>query len=196
MRGYSRFLPSEANPKPLTSPAKPKQELSHRWPWFLPDGRHFLYSVYSSRKENSGIFVGDIASGHAQQALPNQSNAAYVDAAGAGNLLFVRDGTLMSQSFDATRLKLHGEARPIAEHVSYVHDIEPLCGKFSVSDNGVLVFESVRGTDQLTWRDRDGRRLEQVGEPGVHLQPSLSPDGKQIAMDRIALSAADSIFGA
>src|SRR5262249_42582558 len=57
---------------------------------------------------------------------------------------------------------------------------------FSVSQNGVLVYGSAgTGTDELVWFDRTGKRLGTVGEPGTHFGPSLSPDEKQVSVDRL-----------
>jgi hypothetical protein len=35
-------------------------ENSHRWPHFLPDGRHFLFTIRSSIKDNTGLYIGSL----------------------------------------------------------------------------------------------------------------------------------------
>jgi eukaryotic-like serine/threonine-protein kinase len=96
-------------------------------------------------------------------------------------VLFLRQGTLMAQPFDARRLELSGEAVPVAEQVGSVLDY----GFFSASDNGVLVYRSGAGRDyQLTWFDQQGRVLGTVAEPGRYNSLALSPDGRRVAVSR------------
>jgi Tol biopolymer transport system component/DNA-binding winged helix-turn-helix (wHTH) protein len=164
-----------------------RQELSHRWPVFLPDGKHFLYRVHSGEpKQASAIYIGTVDSGRSTLLLEHASNAEYASGeSGNGYVLFVRDGTLMGQTFDASRLKLKGESFPVAERVAFTQYIEPLRAHFSVSGTGVLVHKSSRGTDRLTWVDRNGVSLAVIGEAGTHLAPVLSPDERQVAVDRM-----------
>ncbi len=180
-----RVSSAGGEPKPVTSLDRPRGETSHRWPRFLPDGRHFVYAVQSSKRENFQIYTGMADSGRVTLLLSGQSNAEYTSILGHGYLLFARGRTLMSQPFDANRLALGGEASPIAENITSPQYIEPMYAKFSVSDNGVLVYESVRSTDQLTWFDQNGKQLATIGEAGTHLIPSLSPDDKELTFDQI-----------
>jgi serine/threonine protein kinase len=99
--------------KALTRLDPSRLELNHRWPSFLPDGRHFLYVVQSSRPENSGIFLQSLDSTNRVRLLPDVSNPAYA----GGYLLFARGGTLMAQPFDAGKLRLTGEPFLIAGRV-------------------------------------------------------------------------------
>src|SRR3989440_250105 len=43
-----------------------KLQATHRWPWFLPDGHHFLFRAgttsASSQRENNGIYLGSLES--------------------------------------------------------------------------------------------------------------------------------------
>ena len=101
---------------------------------------------------------------------------------GMGKLLFMRDGTLMAQSFDARQLVLIGEPVNVAEQLrSFAH-----YGYFSVSTNGVLVYRTGgAGEDrQLTWFDRQGKVLGTAGDAGDYVYPALSPDGKRAAIGR------------
>lgn len=82
-----------------------KKELSHRWPWFLPDGRHFLYVATSP----TTIYVGTLDSQERRRLLDSESKALYAD----GHLLFTRAGTLLAQPFDAAHLTITGEALPV-----------------------------------------------------------------------------------
>jgi serine/threonine protein kinase/Tol biopolymer transport system component len=171
-------------PKPATSLNRERQELVHRTPAFLPDGRHFLFAVGSSLPEQTGIYVGSLDSPDHVRLLPDNSNALYSNGPGrSGFLLFARNGTLMAQPFDAARLKISGEPRPVAEHVALNAASDSPYVRFSSSPNGVLVYDpGANGRDRLTWFDRKGKRLGTVGEPGHNEAPRISPDGKRIVV--------------
>ena len=108
---------------PLTTLDPSRGEIQHVLPSFLPDGRHFIYVRDSSRPENSGVYVGSLDARPQEQSskmlLPTSYGVAYVPSSnsGFGHLLFVRDGTLMTQSFDTSRLEFLGEPVTVAEQV-------------------------------------------------------------------------------
>lgn len=94
---------------PVTMLDASRQESAHGWPYFLPDGKHFLYFASSAKWENNAIFVGSLDSKERKLLLNATSNAIYVT---PGYLLFSHQGTLMAQGFDVERLQLKGEAGP------------------------------------------------------------------------------------
>ena len=98
-----------------------------RSPSFLPDGRHFLFADVSTG--NREIFVGSLESFEVRRLLTADSPALY---ASPGYLVFVRQGTLLAQPFDAKKLEVTGDAVPIAEQVAF----DGAAPAFSVSDNG------------------------------------------------------------
>ena len=151
---------------PLTTIDPSRKEIVHVLPSFLPDGRHFLYLRASSVPENSGVYVGSLNTKPEEQdsrrLLATTSGPVYVPSSNSdsGQVLFLRQGTLMAQPFDARRLEPSGEAVPVAEQVGSFLDY----GLFSASSNGVLVYRSGAGLDyQLTWLDRQGRVLSYSG---------------------------------
>jgi Tol biopolymer transport system component len=155
-------------------------EDSLRWPWFLPDGHHFLYTARNSDGEKSTIYAGDLGSKEKRRILAANSNAIY---APPGFVLFLRERTLMAQPFDAGSVQTTGDAFPIAERVDFMADSG---GFFSVSQNGVLTYlsSSAGGNEQLSWFDRVGKPLGAVGVPGDLFFPSISPDGSTVAVAR------------
>jgi eukaryotic-like serine/threonine-protein kinase len=169
-------------PTPVTSLDASRSENSHRFPWFLPDGHHFVYLARSSNADQTAVFVGDLQSKARKLILRGNSNTVYVE---PGYLLFLRDRTLMAQPLSATRLALSGYAVPIAEQVDFVGLNNE--GLFTASQNGVLAYASgVHGGDwQITWFDRAGKVLGTVGKPVDIEWASLSPDGKAVATDRL-----------
>ena len=167
---------------PATRLDESRDEFSHRFPWFLPDGRHFLYTGRSTDPAKSAIYVGDTESNEQRRILAVSSNAAY---APPGFLLFVRERALMAGSFDARALQLKGEPFPIAEPVDFITG--NVQGSFSVSQNGtVTYFSGGSGLNSLlTWFDRDGKPTGTVGPPGSFFAPMISPDGKMLAADTL-----------
>jgi len=102
--------------------------------------------------------------------------------AAPGYLLFRHDSTLMAQAFDVDRRRLTGASFPIAEQVGF--DLSTFQTYFSVSQTGVLAYSAATGgKTQLTWIDRTGKELGLVSQPGNFIRPSLSPDGKRVAVD-------------
>ena len=156
------------------------QESVYHSPFFLPDGRHFLYYIQSGRKDTRGIYLGSLDDDVKQRVLDADQNAVY---APSGYLLFVREGTLLAQPFDAKELRLSGEAIPVAERVGSNPNFSR--GNFSVSDNGVLVYDSSlnRQGKQLVWVDRGGKPLGSLGAAGSTII-WLSPDEKRVGIDR------------
>jgi Tol biopolymer transport system component len=167
---------------PVTTLDASRGEVSHRFPWFLPDGRHFLFTGRSTDPSKNAIYAGDLQSGEQRRILEVSSNAAY---AAPGYLLFVRERTLMAQAFNADKLQISGESFLVAEPVELI--TANVQGSFSVSQNGILAyFSSGAGLNStLTWFGRDGAALGNIDTPGTFLMPAISPDGSHVAVDRL-----------
>ena len=155
---------------------------THRYPWFLPDGHHFLYTVRGVDATKAGIYYADLDAKGRTQVSNVPSNAVYTQ---PGLLLFVRDRTLMSQPFDAATGQLSGDAVPVAEQISY--DQGNWVGLFSASErDGVLAHSSGASVAaaQITWFDRAGKSMGTVGTPADIEWTPLSPDGTIVAENR------------
>jgi eukaryotic-like serine/threonine-protein kinase len=181
--------------KPLTKLDPSRAENSHRWPCFLPDGRHYLYFRRSPLREHRGIYLGALDSVDSKRLLSADSNIAYAATNHqTGYVLFVRDDMLLAQPFNLQRLELLGDPLIVAEDVGY--DPVFAWASFSVSDNNILVHSSRPGADivkdQLIWFDRTGKRLKTISSQGLHYRPSISPDENRIAVDKIFDASATS----
>src|SRR5207245_1785723 len=99
---------------PVTIIDASRQEGSHRNPQVLPDGHHFLYSIFGRRLDQNGVYAGSLDGKTKKPLVQVNTNAVY---APPGYLLFVVGDTLQGQAFDAERLELNGQPFQIAEHV-------------------------------------------------------------------------------
>ncbi len=166
--------------KPLTAHDESRGETGHWLPWFLPDGRHFLFDVGSSQEETAGVYVASVdAPEQKKRVLPGGTRTLYA----SGHLLFVRGGLLLAQPFDVGSLGVSGEPVTVTENVSFANWRS--WGRFSASPGQMLTYRAGGGTGgvQLEWLDRKGERLGTVGEPGPYGQIALSPDERRLAVE-------------
>ncbi|HUK12905.1 MAG TPA: protein kinase [Thermoanaerobaculaceae bacterium] len=179
--GLQRVPSAGGTPTDVTRLDRAHGQTSHRWPVFLPDGRHFLFwagSPESAAQTTSGIYVASLAGGEPRFVVHADSDALY---APPGFLLYILDQTLMARPFDAGRQELTGEALPVAELVSNPESYR--LGRFTVSQDGTLVYlagQPVRG--QVSWLSANGAEVGTVGEPASIIGSiRLSPNGQILA---------------
>jgi|HubBroStandDraft_6_1064221.scaffolds.fasta_scaffold06579_2 serine/threonine protein kinase len=166
-------------PEPASKLDVARGENSHRWPWFLPDGKHFIYWSRTSRPgESPVIYIGELGSLQARSLTKSDTMAQYA----SGHLLFLRGQTLMAQAFNAGRMELSGEPQPIAEHVAV--NGSTIRAMFSASETGTLVYQSGEASTgwDLVWFGRDGKPIETVAQASRYIGPSLSPDGTRFVV--------------
>ncbi len=174
-------------PAAITNLDSSRREQTHRWPYFLPDGKHFLYFARAVGFENEGdaIYVASLDRALNKRILSVHSNSVYVN----GHILFMRDRTLLAQPFDTKNFEMLGDAVPVAEQVQY--DLAFTCGVFSASGNGHLVYQasgSQTGFDLFLF-DRTGKQMSSLIEPGLYYTPTFSHDMKKLAMMYLDISS-------
>ncbi|HEY6385248.1 MAG TPA: protein kinase, partial [Candidatus Acidoferrum sp.] len=153
---------------------------THRWPFFLPDGQHFLYlaSNHSSpQAEQNGVYVGSLDGKLNRFLVSSLAGAAYAQ----GNLLYVRESALLAQPFDLNSLSLSGSPHPVVDGV--VLDLGVWHSTFTASQfSNTLIFQTgaAMAQSRLEWVDRSGKHLSFVGDQGVFLGPRLSKDGQHL----------------
>jgi Tol biopolymer transport system component len=182
--GLSRVSSSGGSPGEMTKPDTSRSETSHRWPVFLPDGKHFLYLAanFTGLLEHNAIFLGSLDSEERRLLVSSSANAAYAE---PGYLLYLRDNeTLVAQAFDRRRYVLSGEPHTLTDGVLYFPTVDRAV--FSVSSRDVLVTQTGKGAfvSQLTWFDRSGKPAGTVGMPGSYGNVRLSPDGRGVATNQ------------
>jgi Tol biopolymer transport system component len=159
-------------------------EESHRWPVFLPDGKHFLYLAanFGDQLEKNAVFLGSLDSQERRLLVSSSANAVYAE---PGYLLYLRDNkTLVTQQFDRRRYVLNGEAHPLSDEVLYFAQVDRAV--FSASSGDLLVTQTGNAVSlsQLTWFDRTGKVAGMVGESRSYGNVRLSPDGLRVAEDQ------------
>ena len=181
--GLHRVPATGGESEPVTTLDETANENSHRFPQFLPDGRHFLFFARRSAGTTGAVGGGSIALGSLDGEAPRRlveapANGVFAD----GWLLFPREGALVAQRFDLRSLALVGEPRPLVGNVR----VTPGTSRAVVTAaaTGMLAYQTGETSSPLrlalwSW---DGTKLRDVGEPGPYHAPRLSPDGRHAAV--------------
>jgi eukaryotic-like serine/threonine-protein kinase len=179
--GLEAIAASGGARRKLTTPAG-RIVVSHRWPWFLPDGKHLLFLAQAAEGgtpgDRSTIELLELASGEHHTLVEANSSMAYST---TGHLLYWRDGALLAHPFDAGAGRMAGDYVPIAEDVAFNGNEFAV---FTIAGEGTLVYgadTSSGRASQMVWVDRTGKRLGEITGPGRYYQPALSPDGTRLA---------------
>jgi serine/threonine protein kinase len=159
----------------------PSRHTSHRWPIFLPDGRHYLYFAIhhdAAKAANNMIYYASV-DGHENRPLFHaNSNAVYAD----GYLLFARSDQLLAQPFDPSNGTLKQEPQIVAKGV--VNDAATWHMDASAADSGLLLFGNGGSGDwQLVWFDRSTKQITTIVDKLANLQTArISPQGDRVAL--------------
>jgi serine/threonine protein kinase/Tol biopolymer transport system component len=156
---------------------------SHRWPFFLPGGKHFLYHAINhdpTKSADDAIFYASVDGSVNKLVLKSKSNAIYAD----GYLLFARNEQLLAQPFNPSSGTLTGEPQIVAKDVA--NDPTTWHMDASVSGNGLLIYGSGTGdygTMQILWMDRATGKLSTIVEGLTNVgAASLSPQADRLAV--------------
>jgi Tol biopolymer transport system component len=171
----------------------PKRHTTHRWPWFLPDGKHFLFLATSHTggdPKGNGVYFGSVDSTDTRLIVATDSAAQY----GSGQLLYRAGTALVAQRFDPEAGKILGPPIPLVGNLR--DDVGVWRSIFATSQNGVLVYQegnAAAARTRLTWLDRAGKEIGtyDVRENAI-ANVRLSPDGKRTAF--ITGSPASSVW--
>jgi len=153
---------------------------THRWPQFLPDGKHFLFfATNHSGDAEQGIYFGSLQDGSYKHVLDSDSGGQF----SSGYLIYHLQSQLLAQKFDAAQGTISGDPVMLANQVEY--DIGTWHTTFTVSSNGLLVYEPGSKTlgNDLYWFDRSGNSVGKAGERAFYKGAGrISPDGKRLAV--------------
>jgi eukaryotic-like serine/threonine-protein kinase len=166
-------------PRQITKLDSGREEVSHRWPTFLEDGRHFLFFVRSFQPEMAGIYAGSLDSKDYHMVAKTTLGPAFE---AIGTILYIRDEAVVAQTFDERKLVAVGEPAVLPDRVG--SNLGLAQAMFSISSSGVLLYHPVirgDGPYVLTWYGREGTRGDPL-ETGYFREMALSPDGTQVVV--------------
>ena len=167
---------------PVTKLDLSKQETTHRWARFLPDGKHFVYTAgsrgHGAESELNAIYGASLDDPTPKLILRATSQAIF----SGEHLLYMQGGALVAQRFDPDRLATSGDARVVADEVHYLPAF--FRGAFDASDEGAIFYARKRNMmSRLFWLDPDGRKTGPIGDPiRIGSTLAVSPDGSKIAV--------------
>ncbi len=162
-----------------------------RFPFFLPDGNHFVFSMLSlDRNTNeTDTHIGSLDKNASRAIIKGATFAQYA----SGYLFFTRQGVLMAQLFDPASFSVSGNPVPLQGNINSW----PARAKsdFSVSESGVLVYShGVTGNEaEFVWTSADGVETS-ILKTEIFTNPTLSPDGTRIAFDAIDQAVSSSVW--
>ncbi len=161
---------------------RPLPDASMRWAQFLPGSDTFIHVSFDPALGRYRAYATDYTSRKSIALMETDSRVQYAPPlrpGRAGHLLFIRGGSLLAQAFDADQLRLNGEPFPLVQNVSYFSP--SASGNFSVSENGVLVYQTSYPASELLWFDRAGNKVAAVGKPApFNGTVRLSTDGRRL----------------
>jgi eukaryotic-like serine/threonine-protein kinase len=187
-------VPAEGGvPSLATTLDAAEQELSDRWPYFLPDGRHFLYLGYRSGRSRMPVWVASLDSTDKKRVLESISMVEFTE---PGYLIYIREHSLVAQRFEAKNLELKGNPFSLAVSLE-PEGMSGITGRasFTVAEGGVLAYLAGEHRQrQLTWYDRKGKALGTAGPPADYLEPAMSLDGMYVAVMHGTLGSGSGIW--
>ncbi len=177
-----------------TSPASVvdlRKHSTHRWPWFLPDGKHFIFLATShvgGDVRQNGIYFGSIDNTESRLVVPSESAAQYA----SGYLLYRSNGALVAQPFDPRTGTLSGTATSLISNLR--DDVGVWRSIFAVSQNGMMVYQlgsADSAKSHFVVLDRSGKSSAEYNPQEATITDArallgvrdvrLSPDNKRIA---------------
>jgi len=179
--GIHRISAGGGKPEPVTT-IDTSKHTTHRWPYFLPDGRHFLYLAATHKtglSPDTGIYFASVDGGESRFLVKTLSNGIY----DAGYLLYVQDSTLVAQPFDPVTGKLNGEPVPTSEKARI--DVTTWRSNITAARNGALVYETAgdAGGSFVRWMERSGKAGDAITGTTDIFNVRLSPDGHKVVVE-------------
>ena len=180
--GLHRVSAEGGTPEPVTRIDEKRRETTHRWPFFLPDGRHYLYLAASHVAEDTSgenaIYLGELGSTDRRLIVHARSNVVYA----SGHLIYVSGRSLVARRFDPKRLTFDGEAETLTDEVRYEKASSRESSRHPRRDSSPISAEKPKPLSRIRWFERSGKPGEYLTEPGLYFEANLSPDGRTAAV--------------
>jgi serine/threonine-protein kinase len=189
--GLSRVAASGGEVTSVTSVDLAHGERSHRWPHFLPDGKHVIFSIddWGADYARKRVAIVDLNTRKRTTILQGATDGRYL----AGNiLLYGRARTLFAVKFDAATLKVSGLPVPVLEQVVTHIGIGRVYA--DIANDGTLVYAPYDPTfdaRELMSVDRTGKATALWAEWHPYLDVRVSPDGEQLLVGAGEFRATD-----
>jgi Tol biopolymer transport system component len=154
------------------------QHTTHRWPLFLPDGKHVVYLAANHNQYDhpaTALYLASLDGKENRRLLRTLANVEIV----GDEIFYLRENHLMAQRFDGKTVS--AKPRLVVENVRF--DPGTWRAIFSVSPT-LLMYQSggkTSGSEVVTF-ERSGRVVSTL-PPDRYVNLSLSPDGGRLAVD-------------
>ncbi|HXR98146.1 MAG TPA: protein kinase [Terriglobales bacterium] len=172
-------IPAAGGTATSVFPIDTAQFSSYRYPWFLPDGQHFIYLAISHTDSSRDMLFFSALDGSVNRPLAHATAGAVY---ASGQLIFSVAGKLTAQAMDPSSGALSGPVRTIAEQV--FEDQVSWRPAYSVSSNGVLLYATGSpGAEQLAWVDRSNHVQSALpAYEGDAMTAALDHSGRRLAV--------------
>jgi len=178
--GLSRIPSAGGAPTPVTE--LQSGEATHRWPQILPGGKAVLFTAHTATEgfDTANIEVMSLPDHHRKTLQRGGTFGRYLP---SGHLIYVNRGTLFAVPFDLDELEVRGTPAPVLDQVGY--NAGNGSAQLDFSQTGTLIYRSGGaggGLVTVQWLDAAGKTQPLLGKPDLYTHPSLSPDGKRLAI--------------
>ncbi len=160
----------------------PKTAWTHRNPYILPDGDHFLFisrEAVAATGPAGALWGASLSGEKPRQILERASNVQYSD----GYLLYLHETVLVAQRFDPKAMKFTGDPIPVAEKLDTWNARDLVA--FTAAHGTLVYRHGALQKTQPMWVDRDGRELARLGDPGLYSALHISHDGALVGLVRL-----------
>jgi hypothetical protein len=151
------------------------KDATHRWPFFLPDGRRYLYLDEYDEKSKCALVLASLDGKETRRLVAATSKGVFSE----GRLLYVQSGTLMARRLDPPSGAV-GEPVVLGDAI-YDNDF----GNFLfTASGGALAYGTEDRASRLQWFDRSGKELGTVGPPADYVHVELAPSDALAVVER------------
>lgn len=171
------------SPVPVT---RNQKDHSHRWPVFLPDGRHVLFTdidtsrtAYADDQSGRDVAIVDLRSGATRVIV---RDAYYGRYSSTGHVLFTRSQVVFAAPFNSKTAEITGPAVPLLHDVRH---FPPAAASFYATTDGETVAYLAKPPPpqgELVLVDRNGSARHVEGPRAFDGPIRVSPDGKRVVV--------------